>query len=145
MGSTEARMVSSFNHLLTREMIDYVMSQSENPKILIWDLGNGITQNFGKSLNYLKSLWPAVQQQEYLRHKAMQMSIPVIDVKYNKCNDLVCSSCEVKQANENSSEKNKKPMKVITQMIKGIKNFKCQKCGYEVNMLINQGNNVCNA
>lgn len=145
MGSTEARMVSSFNHQLTREMIDYVMSQSENPKILIWDIGNGITQNFGRSLNYLKSLWPAVQQQEYLKHKAMQVSIPVVEIKYNKCNDLVCSSCEAKQINENGSEKKKKPMKVITQMIKGIKNFKCQKCGYEINMLINQGNNVCNA
>lgn len=146
MGSTEARMVSTFNHHLTREMIDYVMSQSENPKILIWDIGNGITQNFGRSLNYLKSLWPAVQQQDYLKHKAMQVSIPVIDIKYNKCNDLVCSACEAKQVNENGNEKKekKKPMKVITQLIKGIKNFKCQKCGYEVNMLINQGNNVCN-
>lgn len=142
-GSTEARMVSSFNHLITREMIDYTMSQSENPKILIWDIGNGITQNFGRSLNYLKSLWPAVQQQEYLKHKAMQVSIPVIDIKYNKCNDLVCSACEAKQVNENKEKK--KPMKVITQLIKGIKNFKCQKCGYEVNSLINQSNNVCNA
>ena len=146
MGSTEARMVSSFNHQLTREIIDYTMSQSENPKILIWDLGNGITQNFGRSLNYLKSFWPAVQQQDYLRHKAMQMSIPLVDVRYNKHNDLVCSSCEAKQVNENGSSETgkKKPMKVITQMIKGIKNFKCQKCGYEVNMLINQANNISN-
>ncbi len=146
MGSVEARTVSSFNHQLTSEMIDYTMSQSENPKILIWDIGNGITQNFGRSLNYLKSLWPAVQQQDYLRHKAMQMSIPLVDVKYNKCNDMVCSSCEAKQVNENGSSETgkKKPMKVITQMIKGIKNFKCQKCGYEVNMLINQANNISN-
>ena len=144
MGSTEARMVSSFNHQLTREMVDYTMSQSENPKILIWDVGNGITQNFGRSLNYLKSLWPAVQQQEYLKHKAMQVSIPIVEIKYNKYNDLVCSSCEAKQVNENGDKEKKKPMKVITQLIKGIKNFKCQKCGYEVNMLINQGNNVSN-
>ena len=140
MGNVEARVVSAFNHKLTRHMIDYIMDQSDNPKILIWDMGNGITQNFGRSLNYLKNLWPAVQQQDYLQHKAMQMSIPVIEIKYNTCNDLICSSCEAKQMNGN--EKNKKAMKVITQLIKGVKNFKCQKCGYEVNMLINQANNI---
>jgi hypothetical protein len=142
MGSIEARTVSTFNHNLSREMIDYIMGQSENPKILIWDIGNGVTQNFGRSLNYLKNLWPAVQQQEYLKHKAMQMSIPVVETKYNKCNDLKCSSCEVMQTNGN--EKKKKAMKVVTQLIKGVKNFKCQECGYEVNMLINQANNIAN-
>lgn len=140
MGNIEARVVSAFNHQLTREMIDYIMDESENPKILIWDMGNGITQNFGRTLNYLKNLWPAIQQQDYLRHKALQMNIPVIEIKYNKCNDLVCSSCEAKQMNGN--EKKKKAMKVITQLIKGVKNFKCQKCEYEVNMLINQANNI---
>lgn len=140
MGNIEARVVSAFNHQLTREMIDYIMDESDNPKILIWDVGNGITPNFGRTLNYLKNLWPAVQQQDYLRHKAMQMSIPVIEIKYNKCNDLVCSSCEAKQMNGN--EKKKKAMKVVTQLIKGVKNFKCQKCDYEVNMLINQANNI---
>jgi hypothetical protein len=144
MGSTEARMVSSFNHQLTHDVIDYVMTQSENPKIVIWDIGNGITQNFGRSLNYLKSLWPAVQQQEYLKHKARQVSIPIVEVKYNKYNDLVCSSCEAKQINENGGSNKKKLIKVVTQFIKGIKNFKCQKCGYEINMLINQANNVSN-
>lgn len=141
-GNTEARAVSTFNHQLTRKMIDYIMEQSDNPKILIWDLGNGITQNFGKTLNYLKNLWPAIQQQEYLKHKAMQMSIPVIEIKYNKCNDLICSSCEAKQMNGN--ENKKKAMKVITQLIKGVKNFKCSECDYEVNMLLNQANNISN-
>ncbi len=140
MGNVEARFVSTYNHQLTREIVDYVMEQSENPKILIWDVGNGITQNFGRSLNYLKNLWPAVQQQEYLKHKAMQVSIPVVDIKYNTCNDLTCSSCEAKQMNEGNGKK--KPLKVITQLIKGIKNFKCQKCGYEVNTLINHANNI---
>lgn len=141
-GSIEARVVSTFDHQLTRKMIDYIMEQSDNPKILIWDLGNGITQNFGRTLNYLKNLWPVVQQQEYLKHKAMQISIPVVEIKYNKCNDLICSSCEAKQMNGN--EKKKKAMKVITQLIKGVKNFKCSECDYEVNMLLNQANNISN-
>lgn len=141
-GAVEARFVSTFNHQLTREMIDYVIEQSENPKLLIWDIGNGITQNFGRTLNYLKNLWPAVQQQEYLKHKAMQMGVPVVEIKYNECNDLVCSSCEAKQLQDNGTLKKKNPAKVITQIIKGINNFKCQKCGYEVNMLINQANNI---
>lgn len=135
-GSVEMRYVSTFNHQLTRKMIDYLMEQSENPKLLIWDVGNGTTQNFGRNLNYLKNLWSAVQQQDYLRHKAAQVSIPVIDVRYNECNNLKCSSCGVVQANE------KKPAKVITQLIKCIRNFKCGACGYEVNMLINQANNI---
>lgn len=142
-GAIEQRYVSTFNHQLTRWIIDSVIELSENPKLLIWDVGNGITQNFGKQLNYFKNLFPAVQQQDYLKHKAMQVSIPVIEVQYNKCNDLVCSSCGAKQMNGSEAMKKKKPMKVITQLIKNVKNFKCQKCGYEVNMLINQANNVC--
>lgn len=141
-GSIEARVVSTFNHQLTRKMIDYIMDQSDNPKILIWDIGNGITQNFGRTLNYLKNLWPVVQQQEYLKHKAMQISIPVVEIKYNRCNDLMCSACEARQMNRN--DKKKKTMKVITQLIRGVKNFKCQNCNYEVNMLINHANNISN-
>lgn len=141
-GAIEARFTSTFNHQITREMIDYVMDQSENPKLLIWDIGNGMTQNFGRTLNFQKNLWPAVQQQEYLKHKAMQMGIPVVEIKYNVCNDLVCSSCEAKQFQDNGTIKKKKPSKVITQLIKGVNNFKCQQCGYEVNMLINQANNI---
>ncbi len=157
MGRIEMRYVSSFNHELTHSMIECLTNQSCNPKILIWDVGNGITQNFGKKLNYLKNLWPAVQQQDYLKHKAMQISIPVVEIKYNKCNDLVCSSCGEKQIQQEQiqqdgnyngkkkkNKKKNKPMKVITQLIKGIKNFKCQKCGYEVNALINQANNIAN-
>jgi hypothetical protein len=135
-GTMEMRYVSTFNHQLTRKMIDYVMEQSENPKILLWDVGNGITQNFGRTLNYLKNLWAAVQQQEYLQHKAAQVSIPIVQIKYNTCNNLICSSCGAVQMN------GKKPAKVITQLIKDIKNFKCEKCGYEVNMLINQASNI---
>ncbi len=137
-GNMERRFVSTFNHQLTRKIIDYVIEQSENPKILIWDVGNGITQNFGRNLNYLKNLWSVVQQQDYLKHKAMQLSIPVIEILYNKCNDLTCSKCGAKQMNK------KKPAKVITQLIKNVKNFKCEKCRYETNMLINQSNNVAN-
>ncbi|KCZ71608.1 hypothetical protein ANME2D_02343 [Candidatus Methanoperedens nitroreducens] len=135
-GNVEQRYVSTYNHQISRKVVDYIMEQSENPKILLWDVGNGITQNFGKQLNYLKNLWPVVQQQDYLRHKAMQVSIPIVEIKYNKCNDLVCSSCGAKQKN------GKKPAKAITQLIKGIKNFKCESCGYEVNQLINQANNI---
>ncbi len=137
-GDLERRFVSTFNHQLTRKMIDYVMEQSENPKIILWDVGNGITQNFGRTLNYLKSLWSVVQQQEYLKHKAMQMSIPVVEMLYNKCNDLTCSACGAVQMN------GKKTAKVITQLIKNVKNFKCAECSYETSMLINQANNVAN-
>lgn len=135
-GDMERRYVNTFNHQLTRKMVDYVMEQSENPKILIWDIGNGITQNFGHTLNILKNLWVAVQQQVFLEHKANQFSIPVVTIKYNKCNDLTCSACGAKQKND------AKDAKTITYLIKGIKNFKCEKCKYEVNMLINQANNI---
>lgn len=137
-GDMERRFVSTFNHQLTRKMIDHVMDLSENPKILLWDVGNGITQNFGRKLNYLKNLWSVVQQQEYLKHKAMQLSIPVVEILYNKCNDISCSACGAKQMT------GKKPSKVITQLIKNVKNFKCGKCGYETSMLINQANNIAN-
>jgi len=148
-GGIELRHVSTFNHHLTHDMIECLAGLSDNPKILIWDIGNGMTQNFGRKLNYMKNLWPGVQQQEYLKHKAMQISIPIVEIKYNKCNDMVCSACDEKQIqkDENGSgmkKKKNKPMKVITSLIKGIKNFKCQKCGYEVNMLINQSNNIVN-
>ena len=135
-GNMEQRFVNTYNHQLTRKMVDYVMGQSDNPKIIIWDIGNGMTQNFGKSLNYLKNLWTAVEQQNYIKHKAMQVGIPIVEVEYNRCNDLTCSKCGVEQAN------GKKAAKVITQLIKGVKNFKCTERGYEVNMLINQANNI---
>lgn len=135
-GNVEQRYVSTFNHQLTRKMIDHIMGQSENPKLLIWDVGNGITQNFGRKLNYLKNLWAVVQQQDYTKHKAQMMGIPVIEIQYNKCNNLTCSACGAQQKNGN------KTAKAITQFIKGVKNFKCEKCGYEVNMLVNQANNV---
>lgn len=135
-GSMEQRFVSTYNHQLTRKLVDYIMSTSKHPNVLIWDVGNGITQNFGRSLNYRKNLWVAVQQQNYLRHKLMQVSIPVIEVEYNKCNNLTCSSCGAIQKNGN------KPAKIITQLIKDIRTFKCEKCKYEVNILINQTNNI---
>lgn len=135
-GNLEQRFVSTYSHQLTRKMVDYIMEQSGNPKIIVWDVGNGITQNFGTTLNYLKNLWSVVQQQDYMKHKAMQAGIPIIEVEYNKCNDLTCSKCGAKQAN------GKKTAKIITQVIKGIKNFTCTECKYEVNMLINQANNI---
>lgn len=138
MGNIEQRTVSTADHQLTREIVDYIISQSENPKLLIWDIGNGITQNFGKQLNYLKSMWPAVQQQEYLKHKAMQISIPIVEIPYNEANNLTCSKCGKEQKD------GKKTMKTITQLIKNTKNFKCQdkECKYETSMLINQANNL---
>ncbi|MDO9518160.1 MAG: hypothetical protein Q7J10_08960 [Methanosarcinaceae archaeon] len=135
-GNLEERFVSTYNHQLTRSMVDYIMDQTDKPKIVVWDVGNGIKQNFGGKLNHLKSLWPAVQQQKYLQHKAMQLGIPVIELKYNTCNDLICSACGEKQMNKN------RPVKVITELIRGTKNFKCSACGHETNMLINQANNV---
>ena len=135
-GSMEQRFVSTFNHQLTRKIVNTIKEQSDNPKIIIWDLGNGIKQNFGNKLNYLKNLWPAVQQQDYLVHKALLDSIPVVHINYNTCNDLTCSLCGAVQKN------GKKNIKVLTQLIKGENTFKCDSCGYEVNMLINQANNI---
>ena len=135
-GNVEQRFVSTYNHQLTRKIVNLVKELSDNPKIIIWSLGNGIKQNFGKKLNYEKGMWPAVQQQEYLTHKAQLDGIPVVPIKYNACNDLTCSLCGAVQKN------GKTKTKVITQFIKGVKTFKCELCGYEVNMLINQGNNI---
>jgi len=137
-GAIEQRFTSTFNHQLIHEIVEAIAEMSDNPKILIWDVGNGVTQNFGSALNYLKSMWPVVQQQDYLKHKAMQLSIPIIEIQYNKCNDLICSNCGSKQSN------GKKSAKVVTQLIKSIKNFKCEKCSYEVNQLINQANTIAN-
>ena len=135
-GNVEQRYVSTYNHQLTRKIVNLVKELSDNPKIIIWSLGNGIKQNFGKKLNYEKGMWPAVQQQEYLTHKAQLDGIPVVPIKYNACNDLTCSLCGAVQKNGKTNTK------VITQLIKGVKTFKCETCGYEVNMLINQGNNI---
>jgi len=134
-GNVEQRFVSTFNHQLTRKIVNIMKEQSDNPKLIIWNVGNGIKQNFGKKFNYLKNLWPAVQQQDYLTHKALLDGIPVINVKYNLCNDLTCSLCGSVQKNGKTS------VKVLTQFFKGEKTFKCDSCGYEVNMLINQANN----
>ncbi|MCK5012983.1 MAG: hypothetical protein KAS66_04120 [Candidatus Omnitrophica bacterium] len=135
-GNVEQRYVSTYNHQLTRKIVNLVKDLSENPKIIIWSLGNGIKQNFGKKLNYEKSMWPAVQQQDYLTHKAQLDGVPVINIKYNLCNNMTCSVCGAVQKN------GKTTAKVITHLIKGVKTFKCEECGYEVNMLINQGNNI---
>ena len=135
-GNIEQRFVSTFNHQLTRKIVNMIKEQEDNPKIIIWNMGNGIKQNFGKKLNYLKNLWPAVQQQDYLTHKALMDGIPVININYNTCNDLTCSLCGAVQKD------GKKSLKVLTQLIKGKKTFKCDSCGYEVNTLINQANNV---
>lgn len=135
-GNVEQRFVSTYNHQLARKIVNLVKERSDNPKIVIWSLGNGIKQNFGKKLNYIKNMWPAVQQQEYLTHKAQLDGIPIINVRYNLCNVMTCSVCGAVHKNGKTSTK------VITQLIKGVKTFKCDECGYEINMLINQGNNI---
>lgn len=136
MGNVEQRFVSTFNHQLTSAVVKYMLSQSDKPKVYIWDVGNGIRMNFGTKLNVAKNLWPAVQQQEYLTHKCTLNGIHVVDVKYNACNDLVCSMCGVVHKTD------KKTDKVITQFIKRNKTFKCDVCGYEVNQLINHANRI---
>jgi len=135
-GNIEQRFVSTYNHQLTRKIVEIVKEQSDYPKIIIWEMGNGIKQNFGKKLNYIKNLWPAVQQQDFITHKALLDGIPVVSIKYNTCNDLTCSLCGAVQKN------GKVTAKVITQLIKNEKTFKCEECGYELNMLINQANIV---
>ena len=135
-GNVEQRFVSTYNHQITRKIVETIKEQSDYPKIVIWELGNGIKQNFGKKLNYLKNLWPAVQQQDFLTHKALLDGIPVLKLKYNTCNNLTCSNCGAVQKNGKVSAK------VITQFIKDEKTLKCTECGYEINMLINQANVV---
>lgn len=136
MGNVEQRFVSTFNHQLMYSIIKYIKGQSDTAKIVIWDVGNGIRMNFGTKLNVAKNMWPAVQQQDYLAHKAALHGIHIVKLKYNSCNDLKCSLCGAVHNTDGKTDK------VITQLIKRNKTFKCDACGYKVNQIINHANRL---
>lgn len=109
----------------------------------MWDIRTGITADYGKRLNSIKKLWPVVQQQEFIKHKAFLRCIPAKMIPYKKENDLICSFCGKPL---NKKDEFGKPsmdnIKTITALLRRVKNIKCESCRHELNLLVNQARNL---
>lgn len=139
MGNAEQRATRTFNHQLSHFIVEYIADRSEMPLIIMWDMTSGITADYGKTLNRIKKMWPVVQQQQFIKHKAFLRCVPVKMVQYNKQNVLTCSFCHrpFKKKDEFGKD-TKDTIKTITALLRRVKNIKCERCGHELNMLINQ-------
>lgn len=143
MGNAEQRTTRTFNHQLSHNIVEYVTEHSDNPLILMWDISTGITADYGRKLNLAKRVWPVVQQQEFIKHKAFLRCVPVRVFPYKEENNLRCSFCGKPILKKDEMGKNTKdPIKTITAILRGAKNLKCEKCGHEINLLLNQARNL---
>lgn len=143
MGNVERRFTRTFNHQISHAIIEYIADRSENPLIVMWDMTSGITADYGKRLNRVKKMWPVVQQQEFIKHKAFLRCVPVKMIQYGKENNLTCSSCHKPFRKKDEFGKNTKdPIKSITTLLRRVKNLRCESCETELNMLINQARNL---
>lgn len=144
MGNAEMRATRTFNHQLSHTIVEYIADRSENPLIAMWDMTSGITADYGKRLNRTKKLWPVVQQQEFITHKAFLRCVPVRMIPYKKENVLTCSFCHEPFLKKDEFGKpiKKETIKTITALLRQIHNIKCEKCGKELNLLMNQARNV---
>ena len=143
MGNVERRFTKTFNHQLSHAIVEYIADRSEHPLIVMWDMTSGITADYGKRLNRVKKMWPAVQQQEFITHKAFLRCVPVKMIQYGKENNLTCSFCHKPFRKKDEFGKNtKETIKSITAVLRRVKNLKCESCGKELNMLINQARNL---
>lgn len=143
MGNAEQRATRTFNHQLSHNIIEYITVKSDNPLIVMWDISTGITADYGRVLNSVKRLWPVVQQQEFIKHKAFLRCVPVKMFPYKEENNLACSFCGKPVMKKDEMGKNtKESVKTITAILRGAKNLKCEKCGHELNLLLNQARNL---
>lgn len=125
------------------DMLNVYAPRSDNPLIVMWDMTSGITADYGKKLNSVKKMWPVVQQQEFITHKAFLRCVPVKMIQYGKENNLTCSFCHKPFRKKDEFGKNtKETIKSITALLRRVKNLKCESCGKELNMLINQARNL---
>lgn len=143
MGNVERRFTRTFNHQISHAITEYIADRSENPLIVMWDMTSGITADYGKRLNRVKKMWPVVQQQEFITHKALLRCVPVKMIQYSKENNLTCSFCHKPFRKKDEFGKNtKETIKSITALLRRVKNLKCENCEKELNMLINQARNL---
>ena len=139
MGNAEQRATRTFNHQLSHDIVDWIAGRSDNPLIVMWDIGTGITADYGKKLNLVKRTWPVVQQQEFIKHKAFLRCVPVKMFPYKEVNDLACSFCGAKfRKKDEMGKATKESVKTITAILRKAKNIRCENCGRELNLLINQ-------
>ena len=125
------------------DMLNVYAPRSENPLIVMWDMTSGITADYGKKLNSVKKMWPVVQQQEFITHKAFLRCVPVKMIQYSKENNLTCSFCHKPFRKKDEFGKNtKETIKSITALLRRVKNLKCENCGKELNLLINHARNL---
>uniref|UniRef100_A0A6M3XUA0 Uncharacterized protein n=1 Tax=viral metagenome TaxID=1070528 RepID=A0A6M3XUA0_9ZZZZ len=143
MGNAEQRITRTFNHQLSHNIVEYITEKSDNPLIVMWDISTGITADYGRKLNLAKKVWPVVQQQEFIKHKAFLRCVPVKMFSYKDENNLRCSFCKKPILKKDELGKTTKdPIKTITAILRGAKNLKCEKCGHEINLLLNQARNL---
>ncbi len=143
MGNLELRFTKTFDHILSHTIVEYIAERSDNPLITMWDMTSGITADYGKKLNRIKRLWPAVQQQAFIKHKAFLRCIPVKMIPYKEENVLTCSYCHKPfRKKDEFGKPTKETIKTITALLRRIHNIKCENCGHELNLLINQARNL---
>jgi hypothetical protein len=143
MGNIEQRFTRTFNHQLSHDIIEYITDNSDKPLIVMWDIRTGITADYGKRLNSIKKLWPVVQQQEFIKHKAFLRCIPAKMIPYKKEKDLTCSFCgKPLNKKDEFGKPSTENIKTITALLRRVKNIKCDSCRHELNLLINQARNL---
>ncbi|MBD3229129.1 MAG: IS200/IS605 family element transposase accessory protein TnpB, partial [Candidatus Lokiarchaeota archaeon] len=114
----ERRLMTEYNHIISKQIVANALKRFESPIIAMEDL-KGIRKNSNKNKKYNRMLnsWSYYQLQQFIEYKALERGIPVVyvDPKYT---GQICPKCGHKE----KSNRNRK-----------IHRFKCNKCRYETN------------
>ena len=129
MRGREAAFVKTFNHQLTRRIVNHV--KQLRGRIAFIDFSGIRRVKYGDpKLNRTLSGWGVKQQQALLTHKAALEGIPIQTVPYTRVKEFRCSRC------------GKTFKSTLTQILIGAQQFKCPSCGYEVNWHVNLAKNI---
>lgn len=127
------RFVNFYSQKLSYDVVNYAKTKFNNPIFILRDT-KGI-----KDISYkgylMKSLsrWNLEQQKKFIEYKSDLNNIPIYNIPYKEVSEVTCSKC---------GEKTKE--KVTTQLLKFEEDFKCEKCKYSNNFLVNDSINLYN-
>ncbi|WP_456487268.1 RNA-guided endonuclease InsQ/TnpB family protein, partial [Candidatus Alkanophaga liquidiphilum] len=121
IGHKERRIVNDELHKIAKDIVDE--AERSNAIIAVGSL-NGVRNNKGRKVNRKVSTMPFYKLKEYIKYKALERGIAVIEVsEFNTSKQ--CSRC--------GSMNTKRPSQGI---------FICEDCGYQINGDVNGAKNI---
>jgi len=122
IGHKEKRVVNNELHRIAKEIVDE--AEKHNAIIAIGNLNGVRNNNKGKKVNRKVNSMPFYRLKEYIKYKALERGIAVIEVpEYNT--SRLCSRC--------GSMNTERPFQGV---------FICKECSYQINADVNGAKNI---